>query len=143
MSQPKPRIYRFILISLALINMAALLTLTPQRPVSAATDCSDVYTPLSNFVTSGVTANKQFYLQAQDATGVPWEMLAAIHYRETNFSHSNPSNGQGIFQFVNGEGGPYPTGPVSDGEFVRQLTFMVNPARASQVSAKRTKRGDC
>jgi uncharacterized protein YjdB len=60
-------------------------------------------------------------------------MLAAIHYRETNFSHTNPSNGQGIFQFVNGEGGPYPAGAVSDKEFIRQLTFMAKKIQSDYV----------
>lgn len=93
---------------------------------SLAADCSDVFTPLSTFVVDGVSANKSSYVNTMNQTGVPWEMLAAIHYRETNFSHTNPSNGQGIFQFVNGDGGPYPPGPVSDTEFSRQLTFMAN-----------------
>lgn len=120
--------------ALAAVNAVALLAVVPTRPVAAASvDCSDVYTPLSSFVQTGVATNKAFYLQAQDATGVPWELLAAIHYRETNFSHTNPSNGQGIFQFVNGDGGPYSTGPVSDGEFVRQLTFMANRLQSDYV----------
>jgi hypothetical protein len=128
MSQPKPRIYkRLSLITLAVVNAFALLAMVPPQPVRAVGgDCSDVYTPLSSFVMTGVNNNKSFYIEAQNQTGVPWELLAAIHYRETNFSHNNPSNGQGIFQFLNGEGGPYPSGPVSDGEFVRQLAFMAN-----------------
>jgi len=123
----KHQTYRFIL----LINVAVFLATTMLLFFSKTTnaivaDCSDVYTPLSSYVVNGVNANKSYYINAMNATGVPWEMLAAIHYRETNFSHTNPSNGQGIFQFVNGAGGPYPAGPVSDAEFVRQLTFMAN-----------------
>lgn len=110
---------------ISILSASLALFLLPAQTASAA-DCSDVYTSLSSFVVDGVNQNKAAYLQVSNATDVPWEVLAAIHYRETNFSHTNPSNGQGIFQFVNKEGGPYPTGPVSDAEFARQLTFMAN-----------------
>src|SRR5215213_2312725 len=102
---------------------AQLVTFAPATPLSAGS-CDNVTAPLSNFITSNVATNRDFYQQASLQTGVPWEMLAGIHYRETNFSHTNPGNGQGIFQFAGGEGGPYPPGPVSDGEFQRQLNFM-------------------
>ncbi|HSX00436.1 MAG TPA: hypothetical protein VLH38_05360 [Patescibacteria group bacterium] len=112
----------------------SLFVLSPTQKVHAATtDCSDVFTPLSSFVITGVNANKSFYVHAMEETGVPWEMLAAIHYRETNFSHSNPSNGQGIFQFANGAGGPYPAGAVSDDEFYRQLKFMATKIQTDYV----------
>ncbi len=105
----------------------------PTSQASASSECSDVYTPLSSSVVSGVAANKSFYVQAMNETGVPWEMLAAIHYRETNFGRNNPSNGQGIFQFVNGDGGPYPTGPVSDANFYQQLKFMATKLQSDYV----------
>lgn len=148
MNQPKQLISKpFILLGMMLIFATSLLA-TP--PTARAADCSDVYTGLSSFVVDGVNANRSFYQQVSNSTDVPWEVLAAIHYRETNFSHSNPSNGQGIFQFVNKEGGPYPTGPVSDAEFVRQLSFMANrlqndyvfrnaPSSASVTPRKMTK----
>lgn len=111
-----------------------LLAGTPTASSAHSAECSDVFTPLSTFVVTGVNNNKNFYLQVMNETGVPWEMLAAIHYRETNFSHTNPSNGQGIFQFVNGGGGPYPAGPVSDEEFVRQLRYMATRVQEDYVS---------
>ncbi len=112
--------------------MMAVGVLTPASAHHAA-DCSDVLTPLSNFVTTGVNNNKSFYERVMNETGVPWELLAAIHYRETSFSHTNPGNGQGIFQFVNGDGGPYPPGAVSDEEFVRQLRFMATKLQDDYV----------
>lgn len=141
MSQKKQLIYshtRRLLLGLVLLGLVAITQLLVQQPSTArahhASDCSDVYTPLSSFVVDGVNRNKSFYIQVMNETGVPWEMLAAIHYRETNFSHTNPSNGQGIFQFVNGNGGPYPAGGVSDGEFVRQLRFMANSVQNDYVN---------
>lgn len=141
MSQKKQPVFNFakrLVFGLVIISVAAVVQLLVQTPQSAqahhASDCSDVYTPLSSFVTEGVGRNKSFYTQVMNETGVPWEMLAAIHYRETNFSHTNPTNGQGIFQFVNGNGGPYPAGAVSDGEFVRQLRFMANSVQNDYVN---------
>src|SRR5688500_9451805 len=109
---PTYNLRRAILVMLALLTVSTAMATAPTEPASAhhASECSDVYTPLSSFVTTGVNNNRSFYDQVMNETGVPWEMLAAIHYRETNFSHTNPSNGQGIFQFVNGDGGPYPAG---------------------------------
>ncbi|NCU30781.1 hypothetical protein EOM57_03160 [Candidatus Saccharibacteria bacterium] len=135
MSQKKQLIYsqllsRGILLVLSFLMAGTLLSVSTSTTSYASTDCSDVFTPLSTYVIDGVNINKQFYINTMNQTGVPWEMLAAIHYRETNFSHINPANGQGIFQFVNGDGGPYPPGPVSDEEFNRQLTFMASRIQA-------------
>lgn len=141
MSQKKQMIYsraKRLLLGLTMLGLIAIvqpsMVHSPTASATPATDCSDVYTPLSSFVVDGVNRNKSFYIQVMNETGVPWEMLAAIHYRETNFSHTNPSNGQGIFQFVNGNGGPYPAGGVSDGEFVRQLRFMANSVQNDYVN---------
>lgn len=120
------------LLSAALV-LSSLIGLSTPQNVSAANTCSDVYAALPAWITNAINLNKGFYQTASDATGVPWELLAAIHYRETSFSHSNPSNGQGIFQFANGDGGPYPTGPVSDTEFVRQLTYMAQKIQSDYV----------
>lgn len=130
---------------IALSLFFAGLCLLPAEPAKAhhAAECSDVFTPLSSFVAQGVSANRSAYEQAMNETGVPWEMLAAIHYRETSFSRSNPSNGQGIFQFSGGAGGPYPPGPVSNEEFYRQLKFMANKVQddyAFRGSAPRERR---
>lgn len=122
----------FIYISFVTLLSIIGISFSTQKAY-AATDCSDVFTPLSSFITTGVNANKSFYVKAMNETGVPWEMLAAIHYRETNFSHNNPSNGQGIFQFVNGDGGPYPAGAVSDENFYRQLKFMASKLQSDYV----------
>ncbi|HEX8762454.1 MAG TPA: hypothetical protein VF733_01725 [Candidatus Saccharimonadales bacterium] len=130
MSQTKRRIFNTIPLKAAILLIGAIMSCfaIPAGTASAhhAADCSDVYTPISTSIMDKVNFNKSAYIQAMNETGVPWEMLAAIHYRETNFSRSNPSNGQGIFQFTNGAGGPYPAGPVSDAEFYRQLVFMAN-----------------
>lgn len=117
----------------ALLSIILLFNASPQAAKADGSDCSDVYTPLSNFVNDGVNSNKSFYVRAMNETGVPWEMLAAIHYRETGFSHTNPGNGQGIFQFANGYGGPYPPGDVSDDEFYRQLVVMANKVQDDYV----------
>lgn len=70
-----------------------------------------------------ISKNQPVYEEAADQVGIPWQMIAVIHARESGLSHSNPSNGQGIYQFVSQQGGPYPTGPVSDEEFLRQTVL--------------------
>ncbi len=141
MSLRKPRISNKITslfkkaLILGTVSLFIVATVPPkQTSAHHAQECSDVFTPLSSTVVTGVNNNKAFYMQAMNETNVPWEMLAAIHYRETNFSHTNPSNGQGIFQFVNGEGGPYPAGPVNDAEFYRQLKFMAQKIQNDYVN---------
>lgn len=52
-------------------------------------------------IQAGIDANKDIYLKAQQVTGVPWQMLAAIHYREASFSTSRD------IQAGNPFGGPY------------------------------------
>ncbi len=90
-------------------------------------------TPGSNFTESGVfnqaqleqiQLNRSIYEQAAQEQDIPWQMIAVIHARETGLKRENPSNGQGVYQFANGAGGPYPTGPVSEEEFLRQTKFM-------------------
>jgi len=80
----------------------------------------------------GVNRNKSDYIAIMNQTGVPWEMLAAIHYRETGFSRSNPSNGYGIFQFTPPPRS-YPPGPVSDAEFRSQLKYMADRLQSDYV----------
>lgn len=69
---------------------------------------------------------KPFYVIAADEADIPWQMIATIHRNESAQGKENPSNGQGIYQFYAGNGGPYPTGPVDDEEFQRQTTFAAN-----------------
>lgn len=109
----------------------------------ASNTCSDVYAAIPTWITNAIYQPSTFqdgnftnisaYQSVSNSTGVPWQMLAAIHYRETNFSHTNPSNGQGIFQFVNGDGGPYPPGPVTYSNFMQQLTYMAQRVQSDYV----------
>lgn len=76
-----------------------------------------------------IQENAPFYQQAADAYDLPWQILAVIHLREHGLARSNPSNGQGVYQFLSKEGGPYPTGPVSDTEFLRQTYILAQRIR--------------
>lgn len=73
---------------------------------------------LKNFLKK-VEENRPAYEEAANKVGIPWQMLAVVHNNETGFSHSNPSNGQGIYQFYE-RAGQYPPGPVTDAEFMNQ-----------------------
>jgi hypothetical protein len=72
---------------------------------SDANTCSAGSTVSSSKLPSDVVANinklKPLYEQASTATGVPWQLLAAVHYRENN----NDPNGD--LQAGNPIGGPY------------------------------------
>ncbi len=58
--------------------------------------------------------NKPFYQSAANKYGIPWKMLAAIHYRETKLKRECPSNGDGPYQIW---GKNYPVGPLTDAQF--------------------------
>lgn len=87
-----------------------------------------------------ISLNRSFYETAANESNIPWQMIAVIHKNETNLSRDNPSNGQGIYQFVNKGGGPYPTGPVTDEEFLRQTKLAAEFIRgklSSNLSSNR------
>lgn len=71
-----------------------------------------------------IAKNQPIYEKAAQKVDIPWQIIAVIHIRETGLGRDNPSNGQGIYQFYDKRGGPYPTGPVSDKEFERQTVFV-------------------
>ena len=81
-----------------------------------------------NSAIKGADKFKVLYQRVGTEKNVPWQMLAAIHYRETTYGTRNPSNGQGIFQFYSlvQQGERFPPGPVTDQEFERQLGLLAN-----------------
>jgi hypothetical protein len=87
-----------------------------------------------------IEKNKPFYVKAADKAGIPWQMIAVIHYRETALGRTNPANGQGIYQDYARSNGPYPPGEVTDSEFQRQTdwaaSFLLSKA-GSKKSALR------
>lgn len=58
--------------------------------------------------------NKPFYKSAANKYGIPWQMLAAIHFREYGLKKAGPSNKNGPYQIV---GKTYPTGNYTDSQF--------------------------
>ena len=70
-----------------------------------------------------ITKNQPIYEEAVKNTNpaIPWQMLAAIHYREHHLSRTNPDNGLGIFQ-IGTDPTKYPKTDtdVSDEEFLTQ-----------------------
>jgi len=79
---------------------------------------------LSDAQFTAIKENQSFYEAAAQEADIPWQMIAVIHLRETGLKRINPSNGQGIYQFVSGHGGPYPAGAVDDAEFARQTKLV-------------------
>lgn len=66
---------------------------TPQTTASANSVCGDVYDPIPGWLSTRINENKSVYQQVASEKGVPWEVLAAVHYREFNNAVSNPNNG--------------------------------------------------
>ncbi|MDZ7744474.1 MAG: CHAP domain-containing protein [Candidatus Saccharibacteria bacterium] len=81
-----------------------------------------------------IERNRLVYEEAGQEADVPWEMLAVIHLKESGLGRENPSNGQGVYQFVNKNGGPYPPGPVNEAEFVRQTKLAAQFVRSKLPS---------
>jgi hypothetical protein len=61
-----------------------------------------------------VRALKSFYEHAAPTYNIPWQMLAAIHYREYRFKKEGPRNGDGPYQIWNSS---YPIGLYTDEQF--------------------------
>ncbi len=72
-----------------------------------------------------IKANLQVYLEVQAETGVPWEVMAALHDREYGLKVENPSNGQGIYQLYS-TGEYFAPGVVSLAEFKHQTILAAN-----------------
>lgn len=73
----------------------------------------------------GAATHRAAYEEAAKKNDIPWQLLAAIHYRETAYGTTNPANGQGIFQFA-AEAGNYPAGPVSEENFKVQANYAAS-----------------
>ena len=73
--------------------------------------------------------NKPFYQRAANTYGIPWKMLAAIHYREYGLRREGPSNKNGPYQIW---GSNYPVGYLTDVQFQQATndaaSFIVSKA---------------
>ena len=82
-----------------------------------------------------IEENKPFYEMAANSTGIPWQMLAAIHIRETNLKRNGPANGQGPYQIVSGD---YKVGEYTDDEFqlatLKAAEFIKNKAGSRSLN---------
>ena len=85
---------------------------------------------------------KSTYMKAADATNVPWQFIAALHYRETGFA----INGSNLFQ-IGGYSGPTDllSQAIAAGNFVQKNSVPANlpnhrkPLQASGADAEEIK----
>lgn len=71
-----------------------------------------------------ISQNESTYQQAAQQAGIPWQVLAAIHYRETDLSLVAPANGDGQYQIVKNT---YPSsGTISQQEFLQESIDAAN-----------------
>lgn len=91
------------------------------------------YAGVQVFTDSQMNAIKHFqpfYEKSAAKYGLPWELLAVLHYREHSLSKSNPDNGQGVYQLYSytdkgtNANAFWPAGAISDDEFQRQTDIV-------------------
>jgi hypothetical protein len=83
-------------------------------------------TDLSASMRSAITKLKPEYVAASEKTGVPWQLLAAVHYRENN---NNPN---GDMQAGNKIGGPYPRASTAYARYGYPKTM----AESAEIAAR-------
>ena len=90
---------------------------------------------LSNSQLNLLNYNKKFYQNAANCYGIPWKLLAAIHYREYGLKREGPNNGNGPYQIW---GKSYPIGTLSDSQFQNATNdaakYIVSKANGRNLS---------
>ena len=92
---------------------------------------------LSADALSRIAENKKFYEISANKYGIPWQLLATLHFREAGLVRYNPSNGQGAYQLYSYTGGGsnsnafLPAGPISDEEFQRQTDIVAKLVKSN------------
>lgn len=98
-------------------------------------------TILNDTQKQAIRENQSVYETAANEIDIPWQLLAVVHLRESGLGRENPANGQGIYQFVNKNGGPYPAGLVSEDEFLRQTKlaaqFLKDKAKSGNITVNK------
>lgn len=90
---------------------------------------------LSDAQLQQVEHNKPIYEKIAKKYNFPWQLLAALHYREHNFAVDNPANGEGAYQLTSltnhgtNENAFKPAGPISEAEFERQTDLAAQVIR--------------
>lgn len=84
---------------------------------------------LEESITQSIKENMQDYLTIEEQFDFPWQLTAALHYRETSFRKYNPSNRQGVWQLYtlvkNGTHDFPPSDSITSEEFIRQSGIMI------------------
>lgn len=83
-----------------------------------------------------IQENQSTYEQAAEQVGIPWQMIAVIHLRETGLKRYNPSNGQGAYQIVSG--GYAPSSSLTDAQFLQETIDAANFIKSKNSSLTTT-----
>ena len=90
---------------------------------------------LSDAMLQQIEQNRPIYEKVAKKYDFPWQLLAALHYREHNLAVSNPANGEGVYQLTSltnhgtNEYAFKPAGPISEEEFERQTDLAAQVIR--------------
>lgn len=87
-----------------------------------------------------ISENQPFYEKAANKYGIPWQLIAALHFRESGLIRTNPANGQGAYQLYSYTAGGSnsnafkPAGAISDEEFQRQTDIVAGLIKSNYGS---------
>jgi len=87
-------------------------------------NCTITNSTLSSDEEKKINQNEPVYQQAAQQTNVPWQLIAAIHYRETGLSTTEPN----LFQITGGGTGDFLTQAVAAGNFLQHSSVPANLA---------------
>lgn len=104
-------------------------------------------TNLPESIITQVNANKTVYEEISKRKDVPWQLIAALHYREHGLDGTtNPGNGQGVFQLyslVTSGQYNFPAGPIDTAEFIRQgeiaVDYFLSKQSATPIAANQVR----
>ncbi|MDO4979122.1 MAG: hypothetical protein Q4E47_03155 [Candidatus Saccharibacteria bacterium] len=88
---------------------------------------------------SKIASYQSTYEKVANEFGIPWQLLAVLHVRETNLGMTNPANGQGVYQLYSYTAGGsnnnrFTPGPVSEEEFERQTRITAGLIKNNYAS---------
>lgn len=82
--------------------------------------CSSIEPTLNDSHVTLINANMQYYKAAEILTGVPWEMLAAIHFKETGNDPTHPNP----YQITGWGGGTFSDATLAAANILQQKALI-------------------
>lgn len=88
---------------------------------------------------AAIKQNQPVYEEAAEEVGLPWQLLAALHFKTTGLKVENPSNEEGVYQYPANETTVttvYPAGLIDKQEFLEQTKTAAEFLKGSTPTLK-------